>query len=235
MKKLENKYEQQKLKLNSTNEKLISVMKKNEIFKEEILLHENQKKISEDSISNLKQLVSQINEEKQLIDIRRGKEIQKIKNRTIIFKDIKEGDRCIFVPHSENIYVCINLTQDLNQINSKFFRCDIILDFSSFEEDKKKMIIENSLIVIGSISELKEVIIKEGDKNPYEVNNEDENDEEDEFTGSTTLTTIKSFLKSSNSYYLAKISNVDYIIGFPGEELVFMNYNNLLNKKIKNS
>ena len=41
----------------------------------------------------------------------------------------------------------------------------------------------------------------------------------------------KSFLKSSNSYHLAKIGNIDYIIGFPGEELVFMNYNNFLLKK----
>ena len=98
---------------------------------------------------------------------------------------------------------------------------------------KKKLIIENSLILIGTINELKEVTIKEGETNPYEIINDNEinNDDEEEFSGNSTLTSIKSFLKSSNSYHLAKIGNIDYIIGFPGEELVFMNYNNFLLKK----
>ena len=33
---------------------------------------------------------------------------------------------------------------------------------------------------------------------------------------------------------MAKVTNVDYIIGFPGEELVFMNYNGCLSKKVNN-
>lgn len=234
MKSMENKNEQQKIKINATNEKLLSVLKENETFKDEILLHEKQKKKNENSIIELKQYIKQMNDEKKNIDDKKYKELLKIKKNSVIFKDIKEGDRCIFVPHSENIYVCINLTQDLNQLNNKFYRCDIILDFSTFEEEKKNLIIENSLILIGVINELKEVIIKEGETNPYELNinnNEEENEQEDEISGMSTLTSIKSFLKSSNSYHLAKITNIDYIIGFYGEELVFMNYNNFLIKK----
>ena len=131
--------------------------------------------------------------------------------------------------------MCINLTQDLNQINNKFYRCDVLLDFSTFDEEKKNLIIENSLILIGVINELKEINIKEGENNPYEINDNDNNNEgeneEEEFTGVSTMASIKSVLKSSNSYYLAKINNIEYIIGFPGEGLVFMNYNNLINKK----
>jgi len=233
MKKMENKYEQLKLKLNATNEKLLNKMKENETFKDEILLKEKQKNSNENTIVELRQTIKQIIDEKKNIEEKKNKEVMKNKNKSLVFKDIKEGDRCIFVPHSENMYVCINLTQDLNQISNKFYRCDIILDFSTFDEEKKKLIIENSLILIGTINELKEVTIKEGENNPYEIINDNEinNDDEEEFSGNSTLPSIKSFLKSSNSYHLAKIGNIDYIIGFPGEELVFMNYNNFLNKK----
>ena len=233
MKKMENKYEQQKLKLNATTEKLLYIMKENENFKDEILIKEKQKKANENTLIELKQNIKQIIDEKKFIEEKKNKEIMKNKNKSLVFKDIKEGDRCIFVPHSENMYVCINLTQDLNQITNKYYRCDIILDFSTFDEEKKNLIIENSLILIGVINELKEVTIKEGETNPYEIVNGDElnNDDEEEFSGNSTLPSIKSILKSSNSYHLAKIGNIDYIIGFPGEELVFMNYNNFLNKK----
>jgi hypothetical protein len=233
MKKMENKYEQLKLKLNATNEKLLYIMKENENFKEEILLKEKQKKTNENTLIELKQNIKQIIDEKKSIEEKKNKEIIKNKNKSLVFKDIKEGDRCIFVPHSENMYVCINLTQDLNQITNKYYRCDIILDFSTFDEEKKNLIIENSLILIGVINELKEVAIKEGENNPYEIINDNDinNDDEEEFSGNSTLPSIKSILKSSNSYHLAKIGNIDYIIGFPGEELVFMNYNNFLNKK----
>ena len=102
------------------------------------------------------------------------------------------------------------------------------------KKKKKKLIIENNLIIIGIINELKEIIIKEGEENPYEINinnEEGENFEDEEMTGESTLTSIKTVLKSSNSYYSAKISNIEYIIGFHGEELVFTNYNNLFSKK----
>ena len=234
-KKLENKYEQQKVKINSLNEKLITALKENVNFKEEIILQENKKKIKEETIINLRNNLKQLVEEKDSLSDIKNKEIQKIKNQSITFKNIKQGDRCIFVPHSDNIYVCINLTQDLNQITNKYFRCDILLDFSSFDEIKKNLIIDNSLIVIGLIEELKECDIKEGEDNPYIINNEDhEENEIDDFSGGSTLTSIKSMLKTSKNYYMAKVTNVDYIIGFPGEELVFMNYNGCLSKKVNN-
>ena len=238
MKKMENQNEELKIKLNDSKEKFLTILKENETFKDEILLHEKNKKNNENLIIELREFIKQLGEEKKIIEDKKNKEIYKLKNKSIIFKDIKEGDRCIFVPHSENIYVCINLTQDLNQINHKFYRCDILLDFSNFEEEKKHLIIDNSLILIGIINELKEINIKEGENNPYEIddsNYEGENDDEEENSGISTLASIKSVLKSSNCYYLAKINTIDYIIGFPGEELIFRNYNNFVNKKLINN
>ena len=139
IKKMESQNEELRVKLNSSNEKLISKLKENETYKDEILLHEKQKKMNENSITELRQFIKQISDEKKIIEDKKNKEILKMKNKSIIFKDIKEGDRCIFVPHSENVYVCINLTKDLNQLNNTFFRCDIILDFSNIEEEKKKI------------------------------------------------------------------------------------------------
>ena len=75
------------------------------------------------------------------------------------------------------------------------------------------------------IIQLKEIIIKEGDVNPFEVNqaNEEEENEEDEF--SIVSTSINSYLKATHCYHLARISNIEYIIGFPEDKLCFMNYN----------
>ena len=224
-KKLQNKSEQIIQEFNLLNEKKILLQNENDNLRNDLSLKEKQKKDSENTIIELRKFIKQISDDKNNNETKHTKELQKIKNKSIIYKDIKEGDKCIFVPYSEKIYVCINLTVDLNQINNDFFRCDIILDFSCIDENKKKLIIENNLILIGTISELKEVIIKEGDANPFEVNesNEEEN-EEDEF--SVVSTSINSYLKATNSYHLAKISNIDYIIGFPEDKLCFMNYNN---------
>ena len=211
--------------INSLTEKIFTLKKENETLKEELSFKEKSNKSTENTIKELHQLIKQISDDKALNESKHIKELQKIKNKSIIFKDIKEGDKCIFVPYSEKFYVCINLTMDLNAINNDFFRCDIILDFSCIESDKKKLIVDNNLILIGNISELKEVIIKEGELNPFEVNetNEEENEEED-FSGVST--SINSYLKATNCYHLAKISNIDYIIGFPEDKLCFMNYNN---------
>ena len=223
--KIQNKNEQYIKQINSLNEKIISLQNEKENLKDELIIKEKQKTINENTIIELRQLIKQISDNNNLNESKQIKEIQKLKNKSIIFKDIKEGDKCMFVPYSEKIYVCINLTVDLNAINNDFFRCDIILDFSGFDEDKKKLIIENNLILIATISELKEVIIKEGEINPFEVNeiNNEEN-EEDDFN--EVSTSINSYLKATNCYHLAKISNIDYIIGFPEDKLCFMNYNN---------
>ena len=225
IKKLQNKNEQYIKQINSLNEKIISIQKEKENLKDELVKKEKEKNKNENTIIELRQFIKQISEEKNSNESKQIKEMQKIKNKSIIFKDIKEGDKCMFVPYSEKIYVCINLSVDLNAINNDFFRCDIILDFSCFDEDKKKLIIENNLILIASISELKEVIIKEGEVNPFEVKEiTEEENEEDDFT--EVSTSINNYLKATNSYHLAKISCIDYIIGFPEDKLCFMNYNN---------
>ena len=49
--------------------------------------------------NELRQFIKQISEEKKAIEEKKTRDISKIKNKAIIFKDIKEGDRCIFVSH----------------------------------------------------------------------------------------------------------------------------------------
>ena len=233
MKKIQNKYDEVFKQLNSLNEKLIIIQKENMTLKDEIILKDKKQNNTDNTIIELRQFIKQISDDNNTNENKHIKEIQKIKNKSIIFKDIKEGDKCIFVPYYDKIYVCINLTIDLNQINNDFFRCDIILDFSCIDENKKNLIVDNNLIIIGTISELKEKIIKEGEVNPFEINinenNNEEENEEDEF--SVISTSINSYLKSTNSYHLAKLSNIDYIIGFPEDKLCFMNYINHSYKK----
>ena len=233
MKKIQNKYDEVFKQLNSLNEKLIVIQKENMTLKDEIVLKDKKQNNTDNTIIELRQFIKQISDDNNTNENKHIKEIQKIKNKSIIFKDIKEGDKCIFVPYYDKIYVCINLTIDLNQINNDFFRCDIILDFSCIDENKKNLIVDNNLIIIGTISELKEKIIKEGEVNPFEINinenNNEEENEEDEF--SVISTSINSYLKSTNSYHLAKLSNIDYIIGFPEDKLCFMNYINNKYKK----
>ena len=233
MKKIQNKYDEVFKQLNSLNEKLIVIQKENMTLKDEIVLKDKKQNNTDNTIIELRQFIKQISDDNNTNENKHIKEIQKIKNKSIIFKDIKEGDKCIFVPYYDKIYVCINLTIDLNQINKDFFRCDIILDFSCIDENKKNLIVDNNLIIIGTISELKEKIIKEGEVNPFEINinenNNEEENEEDEF--SVISTSINSYLKSANSYHLAKLSNIDYIIGFPEDKLCFMNYINHSYKK----
>ena len=233
MKKIQNKYDEVFKQLNSLNEKLIVIQKENMTLKDEIALKDKKQNNTDNTIIELRQFIKQISDDNNTNENKHIKEIQKIKNKSIIFKDIKEGDKCIFVPYYDKIYVCINLTIDLNQINNDFFRCDIILDFSCIDENKKNLIVDNNLIIIGTISELKEKIIKEGEVNPFEINinenNNEEENEEDEF--SVISTSINSYLKSTNSYHLAKLSNIDYIIGFPEDKLCFMNYINHSYKK----
>ena len=233
MKKIQNKYDEVFKQLNSLNKRLIVIQKENMTLKDEIILKDKKQNNTDNTIIELRQFIKQISDDNNTNENKHIKEIQKIKNKSIIFKDIKEGDKCIFVPYYDKIYVCINLTIDLNQINNDFFRCDIILDFSCIDENKKNLIVDNNLIIIGTISELKEKIIKEGEVNPFEINinenNNEEENEEDEF--SVISTSINSYLKSTNSYHLAKLSSIDYIIGFPEDKLCFMNYINHSYKK----
>lgn len=120
----------------------------------------------------------------------------------IHYKSIDKGSMCIFVPHSEGIYVCVDLSEkiDINDEYEKdnmYYKCKYVLDLDSFKEDLKEFIILNSLIIIGRIGELKD-------------------------SSKHTKIKLKDYNKSACK--LVSLSSINYIIGFPGEELLFRNY-----------
>ena len=111
--------------------------------------------------------------------------------------------RCIFVPFYENIFVCINLSE--NMLEEKVsetsplsnYQCKYILDLNSFNNDLSKIIVDNSLIVIGKISKLTE--IEQSQNKLYN-------------------------LPENKNFTLATLGKIDYVIGFPENELMFNNY-----------
>ena len=122
----------------------------------------------------------------------------------IFYKRIEKGLKSIFVPHSEGIYVSINLSENIftgynTEFNNNYFKCKYILNLNSIEEELKELIIENSLIVIGKVGKLIDHVPTEKD-NPYN-------------------------LPLDNRYVLVNLEKIEYVIGFPGEEIVFRNYN----------
>jgi len=121
----------------------------------------------------------------------------------IFYKKIDIDLRCIFVPFSENILVCINLSDNLikgkAENNICPYECKYILDLKSFNEELSKIIVDNSLIVIGQISKLTEL---EQSRN-------------------------KLFnLPEDKQFILATLGKVDYVIGFPENDMIFNNYIN---------
>ena len=124
----------------------------------------------------------------------------------LYFKKIEKGLRCIFVPFYENIFVCINLSDNLggqkgdnDMYPVSNYECKYILDLNSFNQDLSKIIVDNSLIVIGKISKLTEL---EQKKNKF-LN-----------------------LPEDKKFVLVTLGKIDYVIGFPENELVFNNYLN---------
>ena len=123
----------------------------------------------------------------------------------IYYKKIEKGMRCIFVPFYENIFVCINLSENMleekegegNPLSN--YECKYILDLNSFNKDLSKIIVDNSLIVIGKISKLTEI---------EKCNNKIYN------------------LPENKNFILVTLGKVDYVIGFPENELMFNNYIN---------
>ena len=123
----------------------------------------------------------------------------------IYYKKIEKGMRCIFVPFYENIFVCINLSE--NMLEEKvsetsplsIYQCKYILDLNSFNNDLSKIIVDNSLIVIGKISKLTEI-----EKSQNKLYN----------------------LPENKNFTLATLGKIDYVIGFPENELMFNNYIN---------
>ena len=129
-----------------------------------------------------------------------------IEEDIIYYKKIEKGLRCIFVPFSENIFVCINLSENLVEGGEEKdiypqtnYDCKYILDLNSFNQELSKIIVDNSLIVIGKISRLTEL---EQSKNKF-------------FN-----------LPENKQFILATLGKVDYIIGFPENEMIFNNYIN---------
>ena len=122
----------------------------------------------------------------------------------IYYKKIDKGMRCIFVPFVENILVCINLSENLVENKSQNdmcplsnYECKYILDLNSFNKELSKLIVDNSLIVIGKISKLTEL---EQNKNKFYN------------------------LPEDKKFVLVTLGKVDYVIGFPENELMFNNY-----------
>ena len=121
----------------------------------------------------------------------------------IFYKKIDIDLRCIFVPFVENILVCINLSDNLmkGRVENNIcpYECKYILDLKSFNEELSKIIIDNSLIVIGQVSKLTEL---EQSKN-------------------------KLFnLPEDKQFILVTLGKVDYVIGFPENDMIFNNYIN---------
>ena len=87
--------------------------------------------------------------------------------------------------------------QTNEQNEEKYFKCNLILNLNAFDDLRKELIIENSLIVIGTIGEMTE----------YNSSSNNYN------------------LPEDSSYTIVTLKQVDYVIGFPGEELLFRNYN----------
>ena len=125
----------------------------------------------------------------------------------IYYKKIEKGLRCIFVPFYENIFVCIDLSENMLKEKDKEreiyplsnYDCKYILDLNSFNENLSKIIVDNSLIVIGKISKLTE--IEPSQNKMYN-------------------------LPEGKNFILATLGKVDYVIGFPENELMFNNYIN---------
>ena len=74
----------------------------------------------------------------------------------IYYKKIEKGLRCIFVPFYENIFVCINLSE--NMLGEKKgelphfsnYDCKYILDL--LNKDPSKIIVDNSMIVLEKLA-----------------------------------------------------------------------------------
>jgi chromosome segregation ATPase len=123
----------------------------------------------------------------------------------IYYKKIDKGLRCIFVPFYENIFVCINLSENMLEEKKgeiphlSNYDCKYILDLNSFNNELSKIIVDNSLIVIGKISKLTE--IEQSQNKLYN-------------------------LPKGKNFVLVTLGKVDYVIGFPENELMFNNYIN---------
>ena len=210
-KKLESKCEEVKIKLNITNEKMLQLLQETQKYKNE---NDALAKLNDDfnlKLSQLENLLKISQNDNNELKEKNENLTKELKNCTSIsnkcdspdiikIKNVEKGSRCIFVPHSEGIYTCINLSNPIQtneQNEEKYFKCNLILNLNAFDDLRKELIIENSLIVIGTIGEMTE----------YNSSSNNYN------------------LPEDSSYTIVTLKQVDYVIGFPGEELLFRNYN----------
>ena len=185
-------------------DKYTYLTKENEIYIQQIKelgldLQEKNKKIDELMLSQSH--ISKVTTKSNTNDL-----TLTIDNEDIIYyKKIEKGMRCIFVPFYENIFVCINLSENLLEEKEgercplSNYDCKYILDLNSFNKELSKIIVDNSLIVIGKISKLTEI-----EQSRNKLYN----------------------LPENKNFILATLGKVDYVIGFPENELMFNNYIN---------
>ena len=189
-------------RLSQIDESFQKTLKENISLKQQISELTKEKNENEKTIN---ELINELNEKE--------KKTQEITNYTnnnsqinyneevLNYKKVEKGLRCIFVPYSDGIFICINLSEEDEEINNEnqFFNCKYILDLESFDEELKNLIVENSLIVIGKIGKLNEFIV----------------DKENNFYD----------LPEDKKFISVTLDKIDYVIGFPGDEMVFRNYN----------
>eukprot|EP00340_Litonotus_pictus_P010753 CAMPEP_0170538874 /NCGR_PEP_ID=MMETSP0209-20121228/103579_1 /TAXON_ID=665100 ORGANISM="Litonotus pictus, Strain P1" /NCGR_SAMPLE_ID=MMETSP0209 /ASSEMBLY_ACC=CAM_ASM_000301 /LENGTH=957 /DNA_ID=CAMNT_0010840665 /DNA_START=605 /DNA_END=3475 /DNA_ORIENTATION=- len=72
----------------------------------------------------------------------------------INIKRIEKGNRAIFIPFCEGVYVPISLCS--NEEETKMYYCNYILNINSFDKGLQEVINENSLLIIGKISKISE-------------------------------------------------------------------------------
>ena len=200
-----------KIEKNELN-KEINELKKN------LLNYENLNKENEDKIIEIKKQNENLINEINKLKIENNYNLKNLTNNYLQYKNINIDSIAIFIPYFiEGIYICINLTENINNNDEQIYKSNLILDLSIFENEMKHLIIENNLIIIGKIDTLTKKITNEENNNIYGLHNNVE-------------------------YFLVKLKEIYCVLGFPSEEeliiknFYFNNKNNIINNinNIKN-
>ena len=188
--------------------------------------YDNIKLINENLLLEKNDLNKEIEKLSYMVNEYKLKEVNPPLNSVISYKSTKPGQTCLFVPFSENVFVCLNLNDELqddsvrnfSQPNvspsaysnnnlpeqnddslsdgtSLFFNCKYILDLGCLDEELRKVVVENSLIVVGKVGKI------------TEVNNEEYG------------------LPEEKVYASVELESVEYVVGFPEDEIAFKVYN----------
>jgi hypothetical protein len=200
-----------KIEKNELN-KEINELKKN------LLNYENLNKENEDKLIEIKKQNENLINEINKLKIENNYNLKNLTNNYLQYKNINIDSIAIFIPYFiEGIYICINLTENINNNDEQIYKSNLILDLTIFENEIKNLIIENNLIIIGKIDTLTKKITNEENNNIYGLHNNVE-------------------------YFLVKLKEIYCVLGFPSEEeliiknFYFNNKNNIINNinNIKN-